>query len=108
MEKIKFPWGELIIVGKTDKVSIGIDIIVPGAETDKEEAYLKKGIAIYYVLAGKALCGNKSIKKGDLLKIKPGQKINLKNNTKGILQVMTIYLPPYNEANIGYKKRLKK
>ena len=104
MEKIKFSWGELIVVGRTDKLSVGIDIVVPGAETDQKGAYLKKGIAIYYVLTGKGLCGKKSIKKGDLLKIKPGQKINLKNNSQKTLQVMTIYIPPYNEANIGYKK----
>lgn len=103
MEKIKFNWGELIIVGTTNELSIGIDIILPGKETDSPNAYLKKGTGIYYVLEGKGLCG-KAIKKGDLIKVIAGQKINLKNNSKGNLRVMTIYLPPYSEKNIGYKK----
>lgn len=107
MEKIKFPWGELIIVGATDRLSVGVDTIYPGSQTDQEGTYLKRGVAIYYVIKGKGLCDGKSIKRGDLLKITPGQKINLKNNAKTNMQVMTIYLPPYNEANIGHKKGKK-
>lgn len=104
IKKIKLSWGELIIVGRTKKFSIGIDIIFPGKETDKEGTYLKKGDGIYYVLAGEGLCGTRQIKKGDVLEIKTGQKINLKNNFSENLIVMTIYMPPYNEANIGYKE----
>ncbi len=104
MEKIKLPWGELIIVGTTDELSVGVDIILPGKETDQKGTYLKKGLAIYYVMEGRGLCAEKPVKKGDLLKIIAGQEINIKNNSKKDLKVMTIYLPPYDDDNVGYKK----
>ncbi|MBU1110415.1 hypothetical protein KKB83_02270 [Patescibacteria group bacterium] len=103
MEKLKLAWGKLIIVGVTKKFSIGIDIILPQQETDKKGAYLKNGDGIYYVLSGSGLCGETPIRKGDVLKIKRGQKINLKNNAPKNLVVMTVYAPPYNENNIGYQ-----
>ncbi|MBU0619323.1 hypothetical protein KKD62_03755 [Patescibacteria group bacterium] len=102
MKKIKFPWGELFIIGTTDELSVGIDIIHPKKQTDKPSAYLKKGVAIYYVIKGRGLCDDRPIKKGDLLKLSAGQKINLKNNSKTNLKIITIYLPPYDEANIGH------
>ena len=102
MEELQLPWGKLIIVGVTKKFSIGIDIILPQKETDKKGAYLKNGKGIYYVLKGSGLCGSKPIKMGDILKIKKGQEINLKNNFSKNLVVMTIYMPPYDENNIGY------
>jgi hypothetical protein len=108
MEKIKLPWGTLIIVGATNELSVGIDIISPNCSTDAEGSYLKRGFGIYYVIKGKGLCGKKKIKKGDLLKIMPGQEINLKNTGKTNLQIMTVYFPPYNEANIGHKKKSPK
>ncbi len=103
MEKLKFPWGELIIVGANKKFSIGVDIIYPKKETDKKAAYLKKGRGMYFVLKGSGLCGDKPIKSGDILNIKEGQKINIKNNSPKDLTVVTIYMPPYNEDNIGYE-----
>lgn len=103
MEKIKFPWGELIIVGVTKELSIGIDIIKPGAQPDIAGAYLKKGLAIYYVIKGSGLLEKKIIKKGDLIKITAGQKMWLKNNSKNPLKLLTIYLPPYDDNNIGHK-----
>lgn len=103
MEKIKFPWGELTIVGTTKELSVGIDTIYPSAQTDSKNAYLKKGVAIYYVVKGQGLLANRPIKTGDLLKIKSGQKINLTNNTENNLVVITTYLPPYDEKNIGHK-----
>lgn len=108
IERIQFPWGELVVVGRTNEISVGIDTILPGTETDKEGTYLKRGIAIYYIFEGRGSCGGKPIKKGDLLKIKPGQKINLKNNSKTNLRVITTYMPPYNEANIGRSKNSSK
>lgn len=104
MEKIKFPWGELIIVGTTKDFSIGVDIITPGSEPDTPGTYLKKGVAMYYVIDGKGLFENNPIKKGDLVKIKAGQKMFLKNNSKKNLKILCIYLPPYNDANIGHRK----
>lgn len=104
MQKIEFPWGELIIVGVTKKFSIGIDTILPKKETDKNGAYLKKGSGMYFVLRGSGLCGDKPIKSGDILNIKVGQKINIKNTSSKNLVVITIYMPPYNENNIGYEK----
>jgi len=103
MEELEVSWGKLFIVGVTKKFSIGIDIVHPQKETDKKGAYLKKGKGTYYVLEGNGLCGGKPIKKGDVLKIREDQKINLKNNSFNNLVVMTIYVPPYNENNIGYK-----
>lgn len=102
MEKLKFPWGELIILGVTHELSVGLDTIYPAAETDNKRAFLKKGVAIYYVIKGRGLLSNQLIKAGDLLKIKPGQPINLINNTKKNLVVMTVYLPPYDDNNIGH------
>ena len=104
MEKIKFPWGELIIVGVTDELSVGVDIIKPGAEPDGPGTYLKKGLAMYYVIDGSGLFEKKPIKKGDLLKIKAGQKMFLKNNSKKNLKILCIYLPPYEDNNIGHKE----
>jgi len=43
MEKLKFPWGELIIVGTTKELSVGMDIITPGSTPDEPGTYLKKG-----------------------------------------------------------------
>lgn len=103
MEKIKFPWGELIVVGTTKELSVGVDIISPGATPDEPRTYLKKGVAIYYVIEGKGLFQNKPIKKGDLIKIKTGQKMFLKNNSKKNLKILCIYLPPYDEKNVGHK-----
>lgn len=102
MEKLKFPWGELIIVGTTKELSVGLDTIYPAAETDNKNAFLKKGVAIYYVIKGRGLLADQPIKAGDLLKIKPRQIINLINNTKKNLVVMTIYLPPYDDNNISH------
>lgn len=104
MEKIKFPWGELIIVGTTDELSVGVDIINPGAEPDGPGTYLKKGVAIYYVIAGKGLFAGKLMKKGDLIKVTAGQDFHLKNNSKKPLKILCIYLPPYDDANIGHRK----
>lgn len=104
MEKIKFPWGELIIVGTTKELSVGVDIITPGATPDEPGTYLKKGTAMYYVVDGKGLFQNKPIKKGDLIKIRAGQKMFLKNNSKKNLKILCIYLPPYDDNNIGHKK----
>jgi hypothetical protein len=102
MEKIQLPWGELMIVGVTKKFSIGIDIIYPHKETDTEGTYLKRGHGLYFVIKGSGLCGDKPIKGGDILKIKEGQKINITNNSSDNLTVVTIYMPPYNENNIGH------
>lgn len=104
MEKLKFPWGELIIVGTTKELSVGVDIISPGSTPDEPGTYLKKDVAMYYVIDGKGLFQNRSIKKGDLIKIKVGQKMFLKNNSQENLKILCVYLPPYNEANIGHKK----
>ena len=104
MEKIKFPWGELIIVGTTEDFSIGVDIITPGSEPDTPGTYLKKGVAIYYVIDGKGLFQTRLIKKGDLVKITAGDKMFLKNNSKKDLKILCIYLPPYDDANIGHRK----
>jgi hypothetical protein len=49
MEKIKFPWGELIIVGANKKFSVGIDTIFSSKETDTKGTYLKLGHAMYVV-----------------------------------------------------------
>ncbi len=103
MEKIKLPWGELIIVGATKTFSVGIDTIFPSKQTDREGTYLKKGHGLYVVLKGRGICGDKSIKGGDIMKIKEGQKINIRNDSPKNLTVVTIYMPPYNEANIGYE-----
>lgn len=103
MEKIKLPWGELIIVGTTKEFSVGVDIISPGATPDKPGTYLKKGVALYYVIDGKGLFENRPIKKGDLIKIKAGQNMSLKNNARKKLKILCVYLPPYADANIGHK-----
>lgn len=103
MKKINFPWGELIIVAETKKFSIGIDTINPHQETDKKGAYLKKGRSIIYVLEGIGLCANKPMKEGDILQISEGDELNLHNHSSKKLVVMTVYIPPYNEKNIGYK-----
>ncbi|HLD92055.1 MAG TPA: hypothetical protein VI795_01520 [Patescibacteria group bacterium] len=103
MENLSFSWGKLTIVAVTKKFSVGIDVIFPQKETDKEGAYLKKGHGIYYVLKGRGLCGDQPIKSGNVLKIKEGQKINIKNNSTKNLTVVTIYTPPYDDNNIGYK-----
>ena len=104
MEKIKFPWGELIIVGVTNELSVGVDIITPGSTPDEPGTYLKKGVVMYYVIDGKGLFENNPIKKGDLVKIKAGQKMFLKNNSQKNLKILCIYLPPYDDNNIGHKK----
>ncbi|MBU1326844.1 hypothetical protein KKB64_00425 [Patescibacteria group bacterium] len=101
--KTKFSWGELLIIGVTKKFSIGVDTIVPHKETDKEGTYLKKGRVMYFVIKGRGLCGDKPIKSGDILQIKEGQKINIQNNSSKKLIIITIYMPPYNEDNIGYE-----
>jgi mannose-6-phosphate isomerase-like protein (cupin superfamily) len=49
------------------------------------------------------LCGDKPIKSGDILHIKAGQKINIQNNASKNLKVVTVYIPSYNEDNIGYE-----
>lgn len=103
MEKLKFPWGELIIVGTTKEFSVGVDIITPGSTPDEPGTYLKKGVAMYYVIDGKGLFENRSIKKGDLIKIKAGQKMFLKNNSQKNLKILCVYLPPYVDTNIGHK-----
>ena len=105
MEKIKFPWGELIIVGTTKELSVGVDIITPGSTPDEPGTCLKKGIALYYVIDGKGLFENRPIKKGDLIKIKAGQKMFLKNNSRKNLKILCVYLPPYDDANIGHKNQ---
>ena len=102
MEEIKFPWGKLIILGVTKTFSIGLDIIFPEKETDEKGAYLKSGSGMYYVLKGRGFCGEKIIKEGDILKIKKNQAINLENRSSHNLIVLTVYMPPYNENNIGY------
>ncbi|PIP88228.1 hypothetical protein COW80_01540 [Candidatus Beckwithbacteria bacterium CG22_combo_CG10-13_8_21_14_all_01_47_9] len=105
MEKLKFPWGELIIVSTTKELSVGMDIITPGSTPDEPGTYLKKGVAIYYVIDGKGLFQNKPIKRGDLIKIKAGQKMFLKNNSRKNLKILCVYLPPYDDANIGHKNQ---
>jgi mannose-6-phosphate isomerase-like protein (cupin superfamily) len=102
MEKIKFPWGELTIVGETKELSVGVDIIFPGCQIGQKGMCLKKGLAIYYVLEGKGLCGKRKIKKGDLLKITAGKEIYLKNDGSKNLGILTIYMPPFDEGNIGF------
>lgn len=104
MEKLKFFWGEFIVLARTKKLSVGIDVVFPDKETDDENTYLKKGIAIFYIIKGRGFCGNKSVKKGDLIKVKQGGKINFKNNSQKKLRVIAIYLPPYKETNIGHRK----
>lgn len=100
-EEIKFDWGKLEIVSVTEKFSIGIDTILPGKNTDKDAAFLKKGRATYYVLQGSGLCGDNSITAGNILELSEGKKLNIKNTSTKNLVVMTIYTPPYNETNIG-------
>ncbi|GAJ11727.1 unnamed protein product, partial [marine sediment metagenome] len=65
MEKLKFPWGEFIVLARTKKLSIGIDIVFPNQESDDGKTYLKKGTAIFYIIKGRGFCGNKPIKKGE-------------------------------------------
>lgn len=103
MEKLKFPWGELIIVGTTKEFSVGVDIITPGSTPGEPGTYLKKGVAMYYVIDGSGLFEGKPIKRGDLVKITAGDKMFLKNNSKKNLKILCIYLPPYDDANIGHK-----
>jgi len=100
---MKFPWGELILVGSTNEFSVCVDIINPGSEADSRDAYLKKGVAMYYVIEGNGLLAGKPIKKGDFKKIVAGQNMHLKNNSRKKLKLIGIYLPPYDDANIGYK-----
>jgi len=104
MEKLKFPWGELIIVGGTNDFSISIDVVNPGGEPDNKKTYLKKGIAIYYVIEGKGLLAGKKIKKGDIIKTIKGQSFHLKNNSKSVLRILAVYLPPYDDDTVEERK----
>jgi len=104
MEKLKFPWGELIIAGGTNDFSVSIDVVKPGGEPDSKKAYLKKGVAIYYVIKGKGLLSGKQIKKGDLIKIKKGQNFHLENNSKSVLKLLAVYLPPYDDDTVEERK----
>jgi hypothetical protein len=103
MESIDLEWGNLIVVNENKKFSVGIDTIFPGKNTDSPTAYLKKGKAEYYILFGNGLYGKKPIKAGNVIFIKKGGKLNIKNNSKQNLQLMSIYFPPYSEKNIGHK-----
>lgn len=104
MEKLKFPWGELILVAQTDKFSVSVDVVNPGGVPDGQKAYLKKGLAIYHVLEGRGLLAGKPIKKGDLIKTKKGQGFHLKNNSRKTLKILAIYLPPYDDDTVGERK----
>ena len=101
--KLKFPWGELILVGESNEFSVSIDIVNPGGEPDSKKTYLKKGVAIYYVIEGKGLLAGKQIKKGDMIKTIKGQNFHLKNNSKNVLKILAIYLPPYDDDTVGEK-----
>jgi len=102
--KLKFPWGELILVGESGEFSVSIDVVKPGGEPDSKKTYLKKGIAIYYVIKGKGLLAGKQISKGDLIKIKKGQNFHLKNNSKSVLKILAVYLPPYDDDTVEERK----
>lgn len=63
-------------------------------------AKLLRSVGILYILEGRAHTNKGNLKKGDLVKFKPNQKISVFNKSKKPLKIIGIDIPPAKQSEI--------
>ncbi len=100
MKKIKTNYGTIEYF-KTKEAGFNIETVKPKKGF---KCYLKRSVGILYVLEGKAKFNKGLLKKGDLTKFKPREKIIINNVYNKPFKFIGVDIPPAKKGDIVWLK----